>query len=113
IIATVPESGRLLGDRIFLGGAFGSTVLGTANVMSAATLAEGTTIIESAACEPEIVDLANLLIEMGAKIEGAGSPRITIQGVEQLGGADHRVIPDRIEAGTFMCAAAITNGSLV
>ncbi|MFT5425078.1 MAG: UDP-N-acetylglucosamine 1-carboxyvinyltransferase [Phycisphaerales bacterium] len=112
IVATAPEGGRLIGDRIFLGGAFGSTVLGTANVMSAATLARGTTIIESAACEPEIVDLANLLNEMGAKIEGAGSPRVTIHGVDQLGGADHRVIPDRIEAGTFMCAAAITNGSL-
>jgi UDP-N-acetylglucosamine 1-carboxyvinyltransferase len=87
-------------------------VLGTANVMSAATLAEGTTIIESAACEPEIVDLANLLREMGAEISGAGSPRITIHGVERLGGADHAVIPDRIEAGTFMCAAAITNGSV-
>jgi UDP-N-acetylglucosamine 1-carboxyvinyltransferase len=80
--------------------------------MSAATLAEGTTIIESAACEPEVVDLANLLIKMGARISGAGSPRITIEGVERLGGADHAVIPDRIEAGTFMCAAAITNGSV-
>ena len=73
IIAKAPEGG-LVGSTIFLGGTFGSTVLGTANVMSAATLARGTTIIESAACEPEIVDLANLLIEMGAKIKGAGSP---------------------------------------
>lgn len=112
IIAKTPPSGRLRGDTIFLGGPFGSTVLGTANVMSAATLAEGTTIIESAACEPEIVDLANLLREMGAEVSGAGSPRITIHGVERLGGADHAVIPDRIEAGTFMCAAAITNGSV-
>ena len=112
IVAAAPPSGRLRGDTIFLGGPFGSTVLGTANVMSAATLAEGTTIIESAACEPEVVDLARLLVRMGARISGAGSPRITVEGVERLGGADHAVIPDRIEAGTFMCAAAITNGSL-
>ncbi|HYE62541.1 MAG TPA: UDP-N-acetylglucosamine 1-carboxyvinyltransferase [Phycisphaerales bacterium] len=104
--------GGLVGATVFLGGSFGSTVLGTANVMSAATLAKGTTIIESAACEPEIVDLANLLNAMGAKITGAGSPRITIQGVEELHGADYTVIPDRIEAGTFMMAAAITNGDL-
>lgn len=111
IIARAP-GGRLRGDTIFLGGAFGSTVLGTANVMSAATLAEGTTVIESAACEPEVVDLARLLSAMGAQIEGAGSPRITVHGVESLGGAEHAVIPDRIEAATYMCAAAITNGSL-
>lgn len=116
IIAEAPAArggrGRLRGARIFLGGAFGSTVLGTANVMSAAALAEGETIIESAACEPEIVDLANLLNAMGARVSGAGSPRITVEGVEELGGADHRVIPDRIEAGTYLCAAAITNGDL-
>lgn len=112
IVANVPQSGRLIGDTVFLGGPFGSTVLGTANVMSAATLAQGTTIIECAACEPEIVDLANMLIAMGANIVGAGSPRITIQGVETLGGVDHTVIPDRIEAGTFMCAAAITGSTL-
>lgn len=112
IVARAPR-GRLQGAKMFLGGQFGSTVLGTANVMSAATLAVGTTVIESAACEPEIVDLANLLIAMGAKITGAGSPRITIEGVERLKGADHTVIPDRIEAGTLMCAAAITNGDLV
>ncbi|GJM18255.1 MAG: UDP-N-acetylglucosamine 1-carboxyvinyltransferase [Phycisphaeraceae bacterium] len=111
IVATAP-GGRLRGARVFLGGSFGSTVLGTANVMSAATLAEGTTIIESAACEPEIVDLADLLTAMGARIAGAGSPRITIEGVNELGGTDHRVIADRIEAGTFMVAAAITGGSL-
>ena len=112
ILARAPR-GRLQGAKIFLGGQFGSTVLGTANVMSAATLAVGTTIIESAACEPEIVDVANLLNRMGAKISGAGSPRITIQGVDRLGGAEHVVMPDRIEAGTLMCAAAITNGDLV
>lgn len=112
IVAKAPEGG-LRGGTIFLGGAFGSTVLGTANVMSAATLAAGTTVIESAACEPEVVDLARLLTAMGARIEGAGSPRVTVHGVERLGGADHTVIPDRIEAATYMCAAAITNGSLV
>lgn len=116
IVAHVPKRGgkpgRLVGARIFLGGPFGSTVLGTANVMSAATLAQGVTTIECAACEPEVVDLANLLNAMGAKVHGAGSPRITIEGVESLGGADHRVIPDRIEAGTYMCAAAITNGDI-
>ncbi|MFZ4576178.1 MAG: UDP-N-acetylglucosamine 1-carboxyvinyltransferase [Phycisphaerales bacterium] len=111
IIAKSPEGG-LVGATIFLGGTFGSTVLGTANVMSAATLARGTTIIESAACEPEIVDLANLLVEMGAKIRGAGSPRIIIEGVKELGGADYTVMADRIEAGTFIMAAAITNGDL-
>lgn len=111
IVADVP-GGRLTGATIFLGGNNGSTVLGTANVMSAATLASGTTIIECAACEPEIVDLANMLNAMGAKIEGAGSPRLTIRGVESLRGVDHTVIPDRIEAGTLMCAAGITDGDL-
>jgi UDP-N-acetylglucosamine 1-carboxyvinyltransferase len=80
--------------------------------MSAATLAKGTTTIECAACEPEVVDLANYLNAMGAKITGAGTPRITIEGVTELKGATHTVIPDRIEAGTFMIAAAITNGEV-
>jgi UDP-N-acetylglucosamine 1-carboxyvinyltransferase len=111
VVARAP-GGRLRGGRIFLGGPFGSTVLGTANVMSAATLAEGTTVIESAACEPEIVDLAVLLNAMGARIRGAGTPRIIVEGVRELGGARHRVMADRIEAGTFMCAAAITGGDL-
>jgi len=104
--------GRLRGARIFLGGPFGSTVLGTANVMSAATLAEGQTIIEAAACEPEVRDLANLLTAMGARIEGAGTPRIIVEGVDRLAGAEHRVMPDRIEAGTLMIAAAVTRGEL-
>lgn len=116
IIARVPKAhgraGRLQGARVFLGGPFGSTVLGTANVMSAATLAEGTTVIECAACEPEIVDLANMLNAMGARVRGAGSPRVTIEGVRELHGTDHRVMPDRIEAGTYMCAAAITGGDI-
>ncbi len=111
IIAKAPPGG-LRGATVFLGGTFGSTVLGTANVMSAATLAKGTTIIESAACEPEIVDLARLLQKMGAIIHGAGSPRIIVEGVAELGGADHAVIPDRIEAGTLIMAAAMTNGDL-
>jgi UDP-N-acetylglucosamine 1-carboxyvinyltransferase len=102
----------LKGAEIFLGGPFGSTVLGTANVMSAATLAEGTTLIESAACEPEVEDLADFLNGMGAKISGAGTPRIIIEGVRGLRGVEHTVIPDRIEAGTFLVAAAITNGDV-
>ena len=97
----------LKGAVINLRGKFGSTVLGTDNVMMAAALAEGTTIIEGAAAEPEVVDLANFLNAMGAKIEGAGTRRIVIQGVKELHGAEHAVIPDRIEAGTFLVAAAI------
>jgi UDP-N-acetylglucosamine 1-carboxyvinyltransferase len=103
---------RLVGTDLFLGGRSGSTVLGTANVMMAATLADGVTIIESAACEPEVVDLANFLQSMGAKISGVGSPRITITGVKQLHGAEHVVIPDRIEAATFAIAAAVTDGEV-
>src|ERR1700756_5172861 len=103
---------KLVGGEMFLGGRAGSTVLGTANVMMAATLAEGVTIIESAACEPEVVDLANFLNAMGAKIIGAGSPTITITGVKSLHGAEHEVIPDRIEAATYAIAAAATNGEV-
>jgi UDP-N-acetylglucosamine 1-carboxyvinyltransferase len=102
----------LKGNEIFLGGAFGSTVLGTANVLMAATLAKGTTTIESAACEPEITDLANCLNTMGAKITGIGSPRLVIEGVKELKPFNYEVISDRIEAGTFMIAAAITKGCL-
>ena len=104
---------RLQGATIFLGGPFGSTVLGTANVMSAATLAKGKTVIESAACEPEIADLATLLNAMGAKISGAGTPRITIEGVDSLGSANHMVMPDRIVAGTWAIATAITQGDVL
>lgn len=103
---------RLIGSPMFLGGRSGSTVLGTANVMMAATLAEGVTLIESAACEPEVVDLANFLNAMGARITGAGSPTITITGVKELHGAEHDVIPDRIEAATYAIAAAVTNGEV-
>jgi UDP-N-acetylglucosamine 1-carboxyvinyltransferase len=112
IIATVPPGG-LRGGTIFLGGAFGSTVLGTANVLCAAALAEGLTTIECAACEPEITDLANLLNAMGARVRGAGTPRISVEGVESLGGAVYKIMPDRIEAGTLMAAAAITGGDVV
>jgi UDP-N-acetylglucosamine 1-carboxyvinyltransferase len=89
-----------------------ATVTGTENVMMAATLAEDVTTISNAACEPEIVDLANLLTKMGAKIEGAGSQTVTITGVEALSGVDHTIIPDRIETGTFIVAAAITGGEI-
>jgi UDP-N-acetylglucosamine 1-carboxyvinyltransferase len=103
---------RLKGAGMFLGGRAGSTVLGTANVMMAAVLAEGVTVIESAACEPEVVDLAQFLIAMGADISGAGSPTLTITGVKSLHGAEHEVIPDRIEAATYAIAAAATNGDI-
>lgn len=88
------------------------TVTGTENIMMAAALAEGTTYIHNAACEPEIVDLADLLQKMGAEISGAGSPVISIKGSDALSGADHTIIPDRIETGTFLIAAAITGGEL-
>jgi UDP-N-acetylglucosamine 1-carboxyvinyltransferase len=95
-----------------MGGPFGSTVLGTANVLMAATLARGRTVIESAACEPEVVVLAECLNKMGAKITGIGSPHLTIEGVKELEPVELEVIADRIEAGTFMVAAAITSGEL-
>lgn len=103
---------QLQGAKVHLGGAFGSSVLATDNILMAAVLAKGTTIIEHAACEPEVVDLANFLISMGAKIEGQGGPRICIEGVPELHGTHYRIIPDRIEAGTFMVAAAISGGSV-
>jgi UDP-N-acetylglucosamine 1-carboxyvinyltransferase len=104
---------RLQAAEVFLGGRAGPTVLGTANVMMAATLAEGVTVIESAACEPEVVDLAGFLNAMGARVEGAGSPFIKVTGVRELHGAEYEVIPDRIEAATYALAAAITNGEVV
>ncbi|MEM6312523.1 MAG: UDP-N-acetylglucosamine 1-carboxyvinyltransferase [Planctomycetota bacterium] len=104
--------GRLRGTTVYLGGASGPTVLGTINVMSAATLAEGTTTIVGAACEPEVSDCAALLNKMGANVTGMGGPIVTIEGVEQLTAVEHRVIPDRIEAGTFLIAGAITGGDL-
>ena len=105
IILTAPDG--LKGAEMDLRGDSGPTVLGTDNVMMAATLAEGITVIESAAAEPEVLDLANFLNSMGAKITGAGTRRIEIEGVKELKGVEHTVIPDRIEAGTFMAAAAL------
>lgn len=106
------KSSDLRGGDVFLGGRFGSSVLATANVMMAAVKARGITTIESAACEPELVDLAEYLNKMGARIEGAGSHVIKIRGVKKMRGAEHTVIPDRIEAGTYMIAAAITRGDV-
>ena len=102
--------GRLKGAKIYLD--FPS-VGATENIMMAATLAEGTTIIENVAKEPEIVDLANFLNKMGARVKGAGTGTLRIEGVDVLFGADHAIIPDRIEAGTFMVAAAITGGDVL
>ena len=96
------KGGRFVFDMV--------TVTGTENVMAAATLAEGTTVLENAAMEPEVTDLADCLNALGARIEGAGTSRITIHGVERLSGGRHRVLPDRIETGTFLVAAAMTGG---
>ena len=103
----IARAERLQGARIFSDLV---TVTGTENLMMAACLAEGTTVIENAAREPEVVDLANCLKAMGANIEGAGSDTITIEGVSALAGAAHRIMPDRIETGTFLVAAAATGG---
>src|SRR4051794_32061611 len=88
------------------------TVTGTENLMMAATLGTGTTVLENAACEPEVVDLARCLTAMGARIAGAGTPRIAIEGVDRLHGATHRIMPDRIETGTFLAAVAATGGDV-
>jgi len=103
---------RLRGTEMYLGGPFGSTVTGTANVLMAAVLAKNTTVIECAACEPEVQDLARMLVKMGANIHGIGSPRLVVEGVDRLSGAEHSVIPDRIEAGTYLVAAAATGGDV-
>ncbi len=103
------EAKRLKGAMIHFDN---TTVTGTENIMMAATLADGTTVLENAAREPEVEDLANYLIKMGAHIEGAGTDRITIEGVKELRPADHTIIADRIEAGTIACAAAITGGKI-
>ena len=108
----IAKAKRLRGREMFLGGPFGSTVLGTGNAMMAASLAEGTTVIEMAACEPEVVDLANFLNRCGASITGQGTPRVVVEGVKELHGCEYTIIPDRIEAGTFMVASAITNGEV-
>ncbi|MEY4762436.1 MAG: hypothetical protein RLZZ200_2292 [Pseudomonadota bacterium] len=101
------RAGRLKGARLVLDTV---TVTGTENLMMAAALADGETVIENAAREPEVVDLANFLIAMGAKIRGAGTDRIVVEGVERLHGCSYEVMPDRIETGTFLVAAAITGG---
>jgi UDP-N-acetylglucosamine 1-carboxyvinyltransferase len=104
---------KLKGTHIYLGGVYGSSVLATDNVMMAAVLASGKTIIEAAACEPEVVDLAEFLNKMGAKISGHGTPTIEIEGVKHLHGATHTIIPDRIEAGTMILTALITKGDII
>jgi len=109
----VARVSRLRGNSMYLGGVYGSSVLGTDNVMMAATLAGGRTVIENAACEPEVADLAVFLNKMGAKIIGQGTPIIEITGVKHLRGADHTIIPDRIEAATFMVASMITGGEIL
>ncbi|MFN5161668.1 MAG: UDP-N-acetylglucosamine 1-carboxyvinyltransferase [Cyanobacteriota bacterium] len=110
VTAVVPgRSKRLTGGHLHLDC---PSVGATETLMMAAALADGETVIENAALEPEVTDLANLLVAMGARIDGAGTPTITIQGVDQLHGADYAVIPDRIEAGTFLLAAAITRSNL-
>jgi len=103
------RASRLKGARIFMDIV---TVTGTENIMMAATLADGTTVIENAAREPEVVDLANCLNQMGAKVSGAGSDMITIEGVERLGGTRYSVLPDRIETGTYLVGAAVTRGKV-
>lgn len=106
----IASASRLKGANIHLGGDQGSTVTGTCNVMTAACLASGTTVINASACEPEVVDLGHLLVAMGAKISGLGTSQVIIDGVDELFGAEHTVIPDRIEAATLMIAAAMTGG---
>ena len=106
------KTDQLIGAEIELKGTNGSSVGATANIMMAAVLAKGITTIRDAACEPEIVDLANFLNKMGAQVVGAGTATVTIHGVKELHGTDYAIIPDRIEAGTFMIAGAITNGDI-
>lgn len=106
------DATHIRGDYLFLGGRQGPTVTGTANLLMAAVLAPGITRIESAACEPEIVDLCEMLVKMGARIEGIGSHYLKITGVEALHGCQHSVVPDRIEAGTLLIAGAITRSAI-
>jgi UDP-N-acetylglucosamine 1-carboxyvinyltransferase len=106
------DGAKMVGGSVFLGGRHGSTVTGTANAIMAAVLTPGSTRLEGCACEPEIVDLCSMLLSMGANIEGVGSHLLQIEGVESLHGCTHRVIPDRIEAATYILAAAITTGEI-
>lgn len=107
------DARKMRGAQVYLGGRFGSTVTGTANIVMAAVSIPGTTVIENAACEPEIADLCVMLEKMGAIIEGAGSPTISITGVPRLCGATHSVMPDRIEAGTWITAALASRGKVL
>ena len=107
------DGSAMKAGNLFIGGRHGSTVTGTANAIMAAVLTPGITTLDGAACEPEIVDLCCMLKKMGAKISGAGSHLLSIEGVDQLNGCVHRVIPDRIEAATYMIGAAITRGKIV
>ena len=109
VVARAPQGGRLIGAEVFF---VKVTVTGTENLLMAATLAKGKTILHNAACEPEVSDLCDLLNRMGARIRGGGTSKIEIEGVDSLGGSEHTIIPDRIEAGTFIVAAAITGGQL-
>lgn len=104
--------GQMRGAQIFLGGRNGSTVTGTENVLMAAVLTPGITIIDSAACEPEVTDLCNMLVKMGAKIDGIGSHRLVVKGVESLHGCEHTIIGDRIEAGTFLIMGLIEGNEI-
>lgn len=106
---TKSPNGKLQGARVVMDMV---TVGGTENLLMAATLAQGTTVLENCAVEPEVVDLANCLVKMGAKIDGIGTQTMTIEGVDELHGAEHSVVPDRIEAGTFLCAVAMTGGDV-
>jgi UDP-N-acetylglucosamine 1-carboxyvinyltransferase len=106
------DASELRGNYVFLGGRQGPTVTGTANLVMAAALTPGITRIESAACEPEVADMCDMLVKMGARIEGIGSHYLKITGVEQLRGCKHRILPDRIEAGTILIAGAITGGDV-
>lgn len=106
------DAARSRGGHVFLGGRHGSTVTGTANILMAAVLTPGVTRIESAACEPEVVDLCRMLLSMGARIEGVGSHCLTIEGVDRLIGTTYRVIDDRIEAGTYLIAGAMLDADV-
>ena len=105
----VKARGKLKGARVLMDMV---TVGGTENLLMAATLADGTTVLENCAVEPEVVDLAECLVKMGAKISGIGTPVMTVEGVKELHGAEHSVVPDRIEAGTFLCAVAMAGGKV-
>jgi len=107
------DGSAMKAGNLFIGGRHGSTVTGTANAIMASVLTPGITTLDGAACEPEIVDLCCMLKKMGAKISGAGSHLLSIEGVDQLNGCVHRVIPDRIEAATYMIGAAMTRGKIV